>query len=33
MKAKNIDSYIAGFPKEIQDPLKEIRGRKSGLLH
>ncbi|WP_343306522.1 DUF1801 domain-containing protein [Chitinophaga niabensis] len=25
MKAKNIDSYIAGFPKEIQDPLKEIR--------
>jgi uncharacterized protein YdhG (YjbR/CyaY superfamily) len=25
MKAKDIDSYIAGFPKEVQEPLKEIR--------
>jgi len=25
MKAKDIDAYIAGFPVEIQVPLKEIR--------
>lgn len=25
MKAKDVDSYIAGFPKEVQAPLKEIR--------
>lgn len=25
MKAKDIDAYIAGFPREIQEPLKAIR--------
>ncbi|SIN96884.1 iron chaperone [Chitinophaga niabensis] len=25
MKAKDIDAYIAGFPREVREPLKEIR--------